>query len=230
MTATLRMADATFRELLRRRGVLGLLLLVPLVFYLGRYDQTGQAVRFASLGVGFAVSAAALFSTVGGREIEPLLALSGYRPLQLFAGRLLALLTAGLAVSALYAVIVLVGQDVAHPGAVLVELALTTLVAVPLGLLLGAVVPRDMEGALLLISVIGAQMVMDPAKDSAKVLPFWSTREIITYAVDGAGAGSLTSGAAHAICNSPELRPDHWKRPARQRRRGVPALPRPTSV
>ncbi|WP_081237236.1 hypothetical protein [Streptomyces viridosporus] len=199
MTATLRMAEMTFRELLRRRGVLGLLLLVPLVFYLGRYDQTGQAIRFASLGVGFAVSAAALFSAVGGREIEPLLALSGFRPLQLFLGRLLALLTAGMGVSALYAVIILVGQDVAHPQAVAVELALTTLVAVPLGLLLGAAVPRDMEGALLLISVIGAQMVMDPAKDSAKVLPFWSTREIITYAVDGADSGSFDSGVAHAV-------------------------------
>jgi hypothetical protein len=199
MRATLRMAEMTLRELLRRRGVLGLLLLVPLVFYLGRHDQTGQAVRFASLGVGFAVSAAALFSAVGGRQIEPLLVLSGFRPYQVFLGRCLALVTAGLCVSALYCAVILVDQDIHNPRAVAVELALTTLVGVPLGLLLGLIVPRDMEGALLLISVIGAQMVMDPAKDSAKILPFWSTREIITYAVDGAQHGSFTDGLTHAV-------------------------------
>ncbi|MER6135622.1 hypothetical protein [Streptomyces sp. NPDC001815] len=199
MNRTLRMAEMTLRELLRRRGVLGLLLLVPLVFYLGRHDQPGQAIRFASLGVGFAVSTAALFSAVGGREIEPRLTLSGFRPRHLYLGRMLALLTAGLLISALYAVVVIVDQDVANPQAVALELALTSLVAVPLGLLLGLAVPRDLEGTLLLISVIGAQMVIDPAKDVSKVLPFWSTREIITYAVDGAGSGSLVSGATHAV-------------------------------
>ncbi|MFC9062569.1 hypothetical protein ACWEDZ_03025 [Streptomyces sp. NPDC005047] len=199
MIRTLRMAEMTLRELLRRRGVLSLLLLVPLVFYLGRHDQAGQAIRFASLGVGFAVSTAALFSAVGGREIEPRLTLSGFRPRHLYLGRMLALLTAGLLISALYAVVVIVDQEVAAPRAVALELALTTLVAVPLGLLLGLAVPRDLEGTLLLISVIGAQMVIDPANDAAKALPFWSTREIITYAVDGAGSGSLTSGVTHAL-------------------------------
>ncbi|MER5358436.1 hypothetical protein [Streptomyces sp. NPDC002785] len=199
MTRTLRMAEMTLRELLRRRGVLGLLLLVPLVFYLGRHDQAGQAIRFASLGVGFAVSTAALFSAVGSREIEPRLALSGFRPQHLYIGRTLALITAGLLISALYSVVVIVDQDVQSPQAVVLELALTTVVAVPLGLLLGLVVPRDLEGSLLLISVIGAQMVIDPAKDSARLLPFWSTREIITYAVDGSASGSLASGTTHAI-------------------------------
>ncbi|MFC4332989.1 hypothetical protein ACFPC0_35555 [Streptomyces andamanensis] len=199
MIRTLRMAEMTLRELLRRRGVLGLLLLVPLVFYLGRHDQAGQAIRFASLGVGFAVSTAALFSAVTGRQLAPRLALSGFRPRHLFLGRTLALTVAGLLVSALYAVVVTTDQQVAHPQAVAAELALTTLVAVPLGLLLGLAVPRDLEGTLLLICVIGAQMVVDPAKSAAKALPFWSTREIITYAVDGAADGSLTSGTAHAL-------------------------------
>ncbi|GGU40048.1 hypothetical protein [Streptomyces lavendofoliae] len=196
---TLRMAQMTLLELTRRRGVLGLLLLVPLVFYLGRHDEPGQAIRFASLGLGFAVSAAALFSSVGGREIEPRLALGGFRPRHLHLGRVLALVTAGLVVSALYALLIAVDQDVRDLAAVALELALTTLVAVPLGLLLGLAVPRDMEGTLLLISVIGAQMVMDPAKDSARALPFWSTREIITYAVDGPGAASLAPGVTHAL-------------------------------
>ncbi|MEU3183994.1 hypothetical protein ABZ707_07250 [Streptomyces sp. NPDC006923] len=199
MTRTVRMAEMTLRELLRRRGVMGLLLVVPLVFYLGRHDQSGQAIRFASLGVGFAVSTAALFSAAGGREVESRLALSGFRPVHLFLGRSLALGSAGLVISALYTVVILLDQNVPNPSAVAVEMALTTLVAVPLGLLLGLAVPRDLEGALLLISVIGAQMVIDPVKDSAKLLPFWSTREIITYAVDGSASASLSTGVLHAV-------------------------------
>lgn len=199
MTRTLRMADMTLRELLRRRGVMGLLLVVPLVFYLGRHDQSGQSIRFASLGVGFAVSTAALFSAVGGRGVEPRLVLSGFRPRHLYAGRALALGTAGLGVSACYSIVILLDQEVRNPAAVPVEMVLTTLVAVPFGLLLGGVVPRDLEGTLLLISVIGAQMVVDPGKDFAKGLPFWSTREVITYAVDAPGSASLTSGILHAV-------------------------------
>ncbi|GLF92723.1 ABC transporter permease [Streptomyces yaizuensis] len=193
------MAEMTLRELTRRRSVLGLLLLVPLVFYLGRYDQTGQAVRFAALGVGFAVSTAALFSAVGARDVDPRLTLSGFRPHHLLIGRFLALLTAGLVIAGAYAVLVAVGQDVRSVPAVVAQFALTTLVAVPLGLLLGLAVPRDLEGSLLLISVIGAQMVMDPDDGAARVLPFWSTREIVTYAVDGPDAASFTAGAAHAL-------------------------------
>ncbi|CAM5614957.1 ABC transporter permease OS=Streptomyces fumanus OX=67302 GN=GCM10018772_35130 PE=4 SV=1 [Streptomyces fumanus] len=189
MTATLRMADATLRELLRRRGVLGLLLLVPLVFYLGRYDQTGQAVRFASLGVGFAVSAAALFSTVGGREIEPLLALSGFRPLQLFAGRLLALLAAGLGVSALYAVVVLVGQDLAHPRAVLLELRALPRTGRrrPGAAAGGGACTRDMRGRRAAHLRHRRPDVMHPAKRSAGCQPFRRPGEP-TRTPDGAGA------------------------------------------
>ncbi|MER6910207.1 hypothetical protein ABT354_00835 [Streptomyces sp. NPDC000594] len=189
----------TLRELLRRRGVLGLLLLVPLVFYLGRHDQTGQAIRFAALGVGFAVSTAALFSVVGAREADARLVLTGFAPHQLYLGRFLALLTAGLVIAGAYATLTVVGQEVRSVPAVVAQFALTAVIAVPLGMLLGLAVPRDLEGSLLLISVIGAQMVMDPEQDAARVLPFWSTREIITYAVDGPAAASFGTGAAHAV-------------------------------
>lgn len=149
-------AEMVLRDLDRRRAVLGLLFLVPLAFYVARRDQTGQAIRFASLGLGWGASTAGLFAGNAAKAIEPRLRLIGYSWAQLFFGRL-----------------------------------------VPLGMLIGAAVPRDLEGTLVLIAFIGLQMLIDPAKNSAKLLPFWSSREIGTYAVDPVGSDYLDRGLTH---------------------------------
>jgi hypothetical protein len=78
-------------------------------------------------------------------------------------------------------------------------IALTVVVAAPLGLLLSAVVPRELEGTLLLLVVVGLQMLVDPAKPSARLLPFWSGREIGTYAVDHTDTGYLVRGIVHGV-------------------------------
>ena len=53
-------AQMTIRGLLGRRTVVLLLVLVPLVFYAARRDDfQGQAIRFASLGLAWAVSTVA---------------------------------------------------------------------------------------------------------------------------------------------------------------------------
>ena len=52
MRRSLIVAEMTLRELLRRRTVIALLLLLPLAFYLLRRDQyIGQSVRSLFLGV-----------------------------------------------------------------------------------------------------------------------------------------------------------------------------------
>jgi hypothetical protein len=76
----LTVAEMTLRELARRRTVIALLLVLPLAFYLLRRDQyIGQSVRSLFIGIGWAVSTAALFSTIGARSVEPRLRLAGYR-------------------------------------------------------------------------------------------------------------------------------------------------------
>ena len=63
MSRTLVVAEAALRELLRRRTVLVILLLMPLAFYLSRRgDHLGQSIRFVCLGLGWALSTAALFA------------------------------------------------------------------------------------------------------------------------------------------------------------------------
>jgi hypothetical protein len=192
--------EMTLRDLLRRRAVLGLLFTVPLVFYLARRgDHTGQATRFLLLGLAFTLSTVALFATTAARSVEPRLRLCGYRVADLYAGRGLALVAIGLGLAAPYLALIAADQKVTRLGAIAATLTLTITVAAPLGTLLGAAVPRELEGTLLLIALVGAQMITDPANPAAKLMPFWSAREIATYAIDNVDDAYLHRGLAHGI-------------------------------
>ncbi|HWK28204.1 MAG TPA: hypothetical protein VNS09_16685 [Solirubrobacter sp.] len=73
---------------------------------------------------------------------------------------------------------------------------MTACTAVAAGSALGAVARREQDGALALFIVAGLQFIADPPTLLAHVLPFWSTRELATWAVDG--TGSPAAGLAHA--------------------------------
>jgi hypothetical protein len=193
-------AEMALREILRRRSVLALLLVLPLAFYLSRRsDHTGQSIRFLCLGLGWALSTAALFAGGSARAIEPRLRLSGYHMMHLILGRLCALWTVGLVLSLPYWVLIRLDQPGVRYGAIALIMALTVAVSAPFGLALSAVLPRELEGTLLLLIIVGLQMMMDPADNTTRLLPFWFSREIGTYAVDHTDAGYLTRGLAHGL-------------------------------
>ena len=194
-------AEMTAREIGRRRGVLVLMVLLPMAFYLVRRDTyIGQSIRFLLLGLAWAVSTAALFAAGTGRPVEARLRLSGYRGAHLCLGRLVALWGLGLALAApFFAVIVVDHGDEVRLGPMAAAMALNVAVAAPFGLLVGALVPRDLEGTLLLIILVGVQMIADPAGTLAKAMPFWASREIGTYAVDHVGSDYLARGIAHGV-------------------------------
>jgi hypothetical protein len=163
MTKTLTIAEMALRELARRRTVLVILLLLPLAFYLARRgDHLGQSIRFVCLGLAWAQSTAALFAGSAARAIEPRLRLSGYRSRHLVLGRLIALWTVGLLLSLPYFLLVRLDQHDVRYGAIALIMLMTVGVAAPFGLALAAVLPRELEGTLALLIVIGLQMVMDP--------------------------------------------------------------------
>src|SRR3954451_7578121 len=199
MKKTLTVAEMALRELSRRRGVLILLALLPLAFYFSRRGEAyWQSVRFVCLGIGWTLSTAALFAGNGARGIEPRLRLSGYATRQLVSGRLIALWTLGLALSVPYWL--LIRLDLAHVryGAIAVILLLTTAVSAPFGLALSALLPRELEGMLVLLTVVAMQMMLNPDGAVAHLLPFWFSREIGSYAVDQTSAGYLIRGLVHA--------------------------------
>ncbi|GAB3717484.1 hypothetical protein GCM10027598_28240 [Amycolatopsis oliviviridis] len=200
MKKVLTVAEMALRELLRRRSVLLILLLLPLLFYFSRRgDHLGQAIRFVCLGLSWALSTAALFAGSAARGMESRLRLSGYRGHHLYLGRLSALWTVGLVLSAPYFVLVLVDQHDVRYGPVALVMVLMVAVSAPFGLALSAILPRELEGTLVLLMVVGLQMMTDPSSLFARLLPFWSSREIGTYAIDHTDAGYLTRGVTHGV-------------------------------
>lgn len=200
MTRTLTVAEMTLREAARRRGVLALLLVLPLTLYVTRRtDHTGQAVRMLFMGLGCTVGTTALFSSIGSRANEPRLRLSGYRTHHLYLGRMTALWLVGLVLAVPLFGLVAIDQPAVRPGATMLGMLLCIAVAAPLGLLAAAVVPRELEGTLLLMVAVTLQMTVNPYSSGARLMPFWSSRELVTYAVDHTDVGALGRGLAHGV-------------------------------
>ena len=198
MNRIVTVAEMTLRETARRRGVLVMILILPLAFYLARRgDHLGQSIRFVCMGLSWALSTAALFVGSASRSLEPRLRLSGYRTHQLFLGRLTALWALGVALSAPYFLLIRFDQHDVRYGAIAVIMLIGVLVSPLFGLAVSAVLPRDLEGMLVLLTVVGLQTILDPAGNAARVLPFWYSREIGTYAIDHTSGGYLDRGLLH---------------------------------
>lgn len=184
---TLLVMRVTLQENVRRRGALALLL--PLVFFLARIDAHWTALRLLAIGLGWAAATLSLFTTVSSRRVDRRLAVSGARPTALVVGRYAAVLLLGWLIAAVYAAIVAlsIGDRLVRPAFVLPMLLLTVAVSVPLGSLAAALVPRDLEGALLLLAVMALQLLVDPVAEWTRALPLWSTRKLASYVVENLG-------------------------------------------
>ncbi|BCJ40837.1 hypothetical protein GCM10010168_48640 [Actinoplanes ianthinogenes] len=196
MTALV-VAELSAREVGRRRAAVLLVIALPLWFYLVRRDLAGQSIRMLALGIAWSISTLTLFVVNASRGVDPRLRLSGASVFGLVGGRLLAMSGAGTLLGLGYWALVSLDQTVPHPYATGLIMLLAALVAAPFGSLVGALLPRELEGALALLSVCAVQMLADPDGLAAKLMPFWSVRQIGTYAVDDAGVSYLWQGLTH---------------------------------
>jgi hypothetical protein len=197
MTALV-VAALSAREVGRRRVALAIMVTLPLWFYLLRRDATGQSVRMLALGMGWAVSALTLFVMIAARGVDPRLRLTGASTFGVVGGRLLAMTGGGIVLAVAYWVLVEADQRLDRPWTGLLMMVLTAVIAAPLGGLVAALLPRELEGALALLSICAVQMLADPATLAAHLMPFWSFRELGTYVVDGADSGYLWRALLHA--------------------------------
>ncbi|MGZ6993377.1 MAG: hypothetical protein ACXVKJ_19870, partial [Ilumatobacteraceae bacterium] len=173
------MAEMHGRDLVRRHAALGLLIALPLSVYLASAGDDSRAPVTGGIGMSFAVSGAALFSIMSAREVDQRLVLAGYRPLELLLGRVAFLGPLALSIAAGFAVLM---ARLSHPARiwiVVLGLAAVGLQAVPFGLAIGAAVPRELEGTLALIGVIGVQLASHSDSAATKVLPFYGPRRLI---------------------------------------------------
>jgi len=191
-------ARATLRELSRRRTALVMLVALPLAFYLARRDIPFSAVVVLALGLGWAVSTLALFSTVNALELDSRLRVAGFTIPAILIGRLLAVMLVGVALALGYLVLVIVDQDVARLGGVALMMLCAIVVGAPLGMAIGLLLRRELEGALALLIFLATQFMTNPDKLLAHCLPLWSIRGVADWTMDLAGASYLRDGLAHA--------------------------------
>ncbi|WP_052664253.1 hypothetical protein [Nitriliruptor alkaliphilus] len=181
---TLVIAEMQARDLLRRRAVMVLFVLLPAAFYYSVPGTEDYGLLAGSMGVSWAVAAAGIFGILGWRRADPRLGLAGASAFQGLVGRLLLLQGLGLVLVALFAPQILARSStiIADPPLLVVSLALMALVSVPLGLAIGALVPRELEGTLVLIGVIGVGSSVPMDSAVARALPLWGPLEVMQVA------------------------------------------------
>ena len=167
----------SLQEMSRRLTALVFILLLPLAFYLVRIDVHWQAIRFLSIGIGWAVATLSLFTFIAARNLNRRLVVAGASPSSLFAGRLTAVLAVGLGLAVIYfGVVALTLDDLPGMDGVLL-LVVTVLIGAPLGAVVSLVIVRELEGALALLALMAVQLLVDPDSSYAGLMPLWSTRE-----------------------------------------------------
>ena len=199
MRAAALRALMTIRAVVRRRLTVAILIAMPIAFYIVTHDSVGRSVRSLAFGISWAVSTVAFFAAVAAQQVDPRLRLAGWHSRQLIAGRVLGLCGAVLLMTAAFATLVALDQPVRDVGAVVTTFAATGVVAVAVGTLVGTVVTREMEGTLILFFLAGLQAIANPFDTWSRALPFWSSRELGTWAIDGPEVGSLSDAGAHAL-------------------------------
>ncbi len=86
-------------------------------------------------------------------------------------------------------------------GALVLGVALAALIGVPLGLAVATLLPRELEGTLAIIGVVGIEMSLPAGAAPAPFLPLYGPVRLLTIASgdDGAIAPALLHGLAYGI-------------------------------
>jgi hypothetical protein len=182
------MAEMHGRDLIRRHVALGLLLALPLAFYLSSTGAGKDAIPSGGIGMAFAVSGATLFSALSSLAVDQRLVMGGYRPIELLLGRLFFLGPLGLIIAGLFGALMSVISHPDDPVLLGGAVGVVAVQAVPFGLAVAAAVPRELEGTLVVIGVVGMQLATRGTGIVAKVLPFYGPRRLIDAGVTGHGA------------------------------------------
>jgi hypothetical protein len=193
-------AQMTGRELGRRGFALGLLTALPLAFY-GASSNTGSnAVITGGIAMAFSIAGASIFVALTARPVDQRLVLAGYRPYELLLGRLLLLEIFGVAVAAVFSVVMVFGTAPPHPWLLAAGVGLVALTSVPFGLAVGALSPHELEGVLVLIGVVGVQLTLQSTQPIARILPFWGAQRLLQHSIDGTVSigAAVPSGLAYA--------------------------------
>jgi hypothetical protein len=208
------------RDLSRRRVSLALLILLPIVLYMAaelapadpataeflaenpgeRDPNAGWILTTGGIGPLWSVATATLFVILGSRRIDQRLLLSGFRALELLAGRILTVLGLGAVITPLFAALIWSLRDV-DLGLLVASIALLVIVAVGHGVAIAALVRDEMEGVLAIIGVTGVEMMIV----GQEWLPMWGATELLLRAGGQPGTAEPATAVLHALGYSAAL-------------------------
>jgi hypothetical protein len=191
-------ADA--RQLWRRRRALVLLTALPLAFYAASSGHNPRAVVIGGVALAFSLAGAPIFASLAARAVDQRLVLSGYRPAEPLLARLLILEGYGAMVAVGFSSFMVAKSDPQRPGLLIAGVVLVGVVAVPLGLMLGALLPSELEAVLVMIGAVGIQLTVDQTARIAKLLPFWGPRQLLEGSLGDpiSTAHAVETGLAYA--------------------------------
>ncbi len=180
----LAVAEAHAHDLARRKVALLFLIGLPLLFYaLSAGSSPDHAIETADIASAFSIVGAGIFTALAGRTVDPRLLLIGYQPTQLVAGRLVILAVVAAPILLGTTTLMITLSDPARPGMLLLAALAVGVVGVPLGLVIGLLVPRDLEAVLLLVGFVGVQLSLDPDQRINTALPFGGPRRLVRAAI-----------------------------------------------
>ena len=191
-TRILTVAEMQARDLVRRRLALFLFVAIPVAFSSATIGGPSDSVFIGGIGMAFAIGGTTLFAMLGSRRIDPRLVLAGYRHWELILGRLFLLESSALALVGLFAAYFTLTLHPARPGLMVLGLVLVALVTVPLALALGVVLPRELEGALAIIGIVGIEEALPLASPVGPWLPLYGAARTLGAASDHPELGYST--------------------------------------
>jgi hypothetical protein len=199
LVRTLAIAEMQGRELIRRRVAMALFMLLPAAFFYSIPPDEEYGLIAGAIGVSWAVAAAGLFSILGWRRVDPRLGIVGARPRDGLIGRVVLAQALALLLVAVYAPLILTRTTVSvDAGTYVLALLLLGTVSVPLGLVIGTLLPRELEGTLVLIGIIGVESSIPPGTSWSAVFPLYGPLEVLASAA-GFAESSVREGVVHAV-------------------------------
>jgi hypothetical protein len=191
-------AEMQTRDLVRRRGALLLLAGLPMSWYVAEAAAgVDYAVGTGVLAMAWSAAAAPLFAFLGARAVDQRLVQAGYRQRDIVIGRLLALLAICSVMAVALGITMALGSRPDRVQDVFLALALTILVSTALGWLTSSVVPRELEGTLLLIGVVGLQISIPVSGRADLMIPYYGPLRLTDH--DRSPIGLLAATAHSAL-------------------------------
>jgi hypothetical protein len=171
------------------------------------HEQDTWPIDTALMGVGWGMAAAALFSVIGSGTRDRRLVLAGYRAWEILVSRFLLLLLIALPVSVIPVIIVAGFTSFTPPNLGLVWLGsyLAGVAGAGLGLVVGSLLPRQLEGTILLLGIVGTEISIPVTVTLRHYLPLYGPQSLFLqgrFSTDPEVGMHLLRGVAWALALS----------------------------